>query len=311
MQVLARGSLRGRVLLALGAVYLIWGSTYYAMRVALDSLPPLSMAGVRFSIAGLGLYAVLRLRGVPSPDRAQWRTAAVLGLFLLVGGNGLVSYAQQWVSSSLAAIVVATMPLWATLFARLSGQKPSPSERAGLWIGFAGVLVLNTGGELGELAPGALLIVLAPVCWAWGSIRSRKLPAAPGGKGLAAMMTTAGAVLLALGLARGENLSAAPTSQSLLALAYLIVFGSIVGLSAYTFLLENVRPALATSYAYVNPVVAVAIGVGVGGERVKTTTLIALGVILAGVALVTSGPYIERRLRRERIAEPAPSRRAG
>jgi drug/metabolite transporter (DMT)-like permease len=296
MRPFASSSARARVVLALAAVYLIWGSTYYAMRLALEGLPPLLMAGIRFLIAGAGLYLVLRWRGVPSPNARQWKTAAVLGAFLLIGGNGLVAYSQQWASSSLAAIVVATMPLWAALFARFSGQKSSASERAGLWIGFAGVVVLNAGGELGALAPGALLLLLAPVSWAWGSMQSRKLPAAPGGMGLAAMMVSAGAALLALGGLRGERIVALPSAGSLVALGYLIVFGSIVGLTAYTFLLENVRPALATSYAYVNPVVAVAIGVGLGGEAVRTSTLVALGVILAGVALVTSGPFLERRL---------------
>jgi drug/metabolite transporter (DMT)-like permease len=303
-------SWRARVILALAAVYLIWGSTYYAMRLALESLPPLLMAGIRFLVAGAGLYLVLRMRGVRAPSRAEWKTAALLGLFLLIGGNGLVAYSQQWVSSSLAAIVVATMPLWAALFARFAGQKPTASERAGLWIGFAGVLVLNAGGELGELAPGALVLLLAPLSWAWGSMqtKTKKLAIAPGGMGLAAMMTTAGAALLILGAARGERIVETPTVEATAALVYLIVFGSLVGLTAYTYLLDNVRPALATSYAYVNPVVAVAIGVGLGGEQLGTWTLVALGVILAGVALVTSGPFLERRLGRERA--PAPSSRS-
>jgi drug/metabolite transporter (DMT)-like permease len=293
---------RVRVVLALAAVYLIWGSTYYAMRVALEGLPPLTMAGIRFILAGGGFYLVLRWRGVPAPTLAQWRSAAVLGAFLLVGGNGLVAYGQQWASSSLAAIVVATMPLWAALFARMSGQKPTASERAGLWIGFAGVVILNAGGELGTLAPAALLILLAPVSWAWGSMKSRTLPQAPAGMGIAAMMLTAAVALFALGWLRGERVAALPSAESLAALGYLIVFGSIVGLTAYTFLLENVRPALATSYAYVNPVVAVAIGVGLGGEAVRSSTLLSLGVILAGVALVTSGPFLERKLGRHRAA---------
>lgn len=296
-------SVRARVVLALAAVYLIWGSTYYAMRLALAGLPPLTMAGIRFFLAGGGFYLVLRWRGAPRPTLSQWKSAGVLGAFLLVGGNGLVAYGQQWASSSLAAIVVATMPLWAALFARAGGQRPTTSERAGLWIGFAGVVILNAGGELGTLAPGALLILLAPVSWAWGSMKSRTLPQAPRGMGIAAMMLTAAFALFALGWLRGERISAVPSAESLAALAYLIVFGSIVGLSAYTFLLDNVRPVLATSYAYVNPVVAVAIGVGLGGEAVRGSTLLALGVILAGVALVTSGPFLERKLgRRHRAA---------
>ena len=303
-----------RVSLALAAVYLIWGSTYYAMRVALESLPPLLMAAVRFLIAGSVLYAVLRYRGAPRPTLAHWKRGALLGLFLLVGGNGVVAYAQQWASSSLAAIVVATMPLWMALFARLGGQAPSVSERAGLWIGFIGVVVLNAGGELSQLAPGALLLLLAPLSWAWGSMLSKQPGQAPGAMGLAILMIAGGATMLALGLLRGETLAAAPSGRSLVALGFLVVFGSLVALTAYQFLLVNVRPALATSYAYVNPLVAVAIGVGVGGEELHPATLAALGIVLAGVLLVTTGPYLERRIeslrggrsRASLAPEPAP-----
>ncbi|WP_437924290.1 drug/metabolite exporter YedA [Sorangium sp. So ce291] len=292
----ARGS--WLVLLSLAALYLIWGSTYLAVSVALETLPPFLLAGVRFVTAGALLYGVLRLRGVPRPTLRQWGAAAKVGVLLLVGGNGLVVVSQQWVSSGVAAVVVSTMPLWLALFTTAraarggaTGPRGAPEVSRGEWVGllvgFAGAALLHLGGDLRAEHAGALLIVLAPVAWALGSLYSRTTPLPDGPMAVAAEMLSGGAVMLGISALAGEQLAAAPSSRSLLALAYLVVFGSIVGLSAYTFLLRNTRPAIATSYAYVNPIVAIALGIALGGERASAATWAAAAVIGAGVLIVS------------------------
>ncbi|WP_437285145.1 drug/metabolite exporter YedA [Sorangium sp. So ce406] len=292
----ARGS--WLVLLSLAALYLVWGSTYLAVSVALETLPPFLLAGVRFTTAGALLYGVLRLRGVPRPTLRQWGAAARVGVLLLVAGNGLVVVAQQWVSSGVAAVVVSTMPLWLALFTTVRaarggalGPRGAPEVSRGEWIGllvgFAGAALLHLGGDLHAEHAGALLIVLAPVAWALGSLYSRTTPLPEGPMAVAAEMLAGGAVMLGISAIAGERLAAAPSSRSLLALAYLVVFGSIVGLSAYTYLLRNTRPAIATSYAYVNPIIAIALGVLLGGERASAATWVAAAVIGAGVLIVS------------------------
>lgn len=272
------------VLLALLAVYVVWGSTYFGIRVAIESLPPLGMLAVRFLVAGAILYAVLRARGAPAPTPAQWRASAIVGALLLGGGTGLVTLAERDVSSSVAAMVIAVSPLFASLFARLWGERTSGREWLGIGVGLVGIVLLNLG-DLRATPLGALLLVLAPLCWTFGSMWSKRLPLPTGLMGSAAEMLTGGVLLLVLSLVFREGWHA-PTTASLLALGYLVVFGSILAYSAYVYLLANVRPALATSYAYVNPVVAVALGVGFGGEHLTALGWGALAVILAGVVLV-------------------------
>ncbi|KYG01308.1 hypothetical protein BE21_06305 [Sorangium cellulosum] len=285
------------MLLSLAALYLIWGSTYLAVSIALETLPPFLLAGVRFVTAGALLYGVLRLRGVPRPTLRQWGAAARVGVLLLVFGNGLVVVSQQWVSSGVAAVVVSTMPLWLALFttvrvgrgegAPAGAPEVSRGEWLGLLVGFAGAALLHLGGDLHAAHAGALLVVLAPVAWALGSLYSRTLPLPAGSMAVAAEMLAGGAVMLGISALAGERLAAPPSARSLLALGYLTVFGSIVALSAYTFLLRSTRPAIATSYAYVNPIVAIALGILLGGERASATTWAAAAVIGAGVILIS------------------------
>jgi drug/metabolite transporter (DMT)-like permease len=272
--------------LALLAIYLVWGSTYLAIRFALEGLPPFLMAGARFLVAGGVLFVVLWLRGAPAPTARQWRNAALVGGLLLVGGNGGVVVAEQWVASGLAALGVAAVALWSALFAGVWGQWPRRLEWVGLAVGFAGVAVLNLGGSLRASPAGAVVLLAATVSWAFGSMWSRHLELPPDLVSPAAQMLAGGALLLVVGALSGEELPAAVALRPLLALAYLVVFGSWVGFSAYLFLLRRVRPAVATSYAYVNPVVAVFLGVAFGGERITPTEWLAMPVILAGVALV-------------------------
>ncbi len=278
------------VVVALAIVYVVWGSTYLAIRFALEGgWPPLlAVSGARFLVAGGAMYAFLRWRGVPAPTGAQWRNLAVMGLMLLLLGNGFVVLAEQSVSSGLAAVAVASVPLWMGLFGAMFGQRPTRVEWLGIAIGFAGVVWLNAGSSLSASTSPAVLLLVAPVGWAFGSVWSRGRDLPSPFMAAAGQMLCGGAMLLAAGLLRGENpLAATPTLHGTLALLYLAVFGSIIAFSTYVWLLHNVRPVLASSYAYVNPVIAVALGAWLAHERFSVADIGAMVVILAGVVVIT------------------------
>lgn len=279
---------RFAVPLALAAVYVIWGSTYLAIRFALEGgFPPFLLGGVRFLIAGALMYGVLRWRGMAAPTRAQWGNAAVMGVLLLLFGNGMVNFAEQTVSSGMTAVAVASAPLWMAVFAAMRGERPSRMEWVGLAIGFVGVLWLNAGSSLTGTPTGLVALLVASVAWSFGSIWSRGRDLAPPFMNAAAQMLCGGVAMLAVGLGVGERFHALPSAHGLAAFAYLIVFGSIIGFSAYVWLLNKVRPALAGSYAYVNPAIAVALGALLAHERFGTGELVAMGVILLGVVAIT------------------------
>lgn len=275
------------VLVALVALYLIWGSTYLAIRYAVVDFPPFMAGAIRFLIAGAVLYAILRARKTPSPTRAEWGGAARVGALLLGGGMGGVMTAEHMgVASGLAAIFPAATPLLVALFGGLWGLWPRRAEWLGLLVGFAGVVLLSLEGSLRSNHLATFILALAPTCWAFGTAWSRQLRLPPGLMSSAAEMLSGGVVLLLLSLVTGERMIHAPGLPAVLALAYLTVFGSLIAYSAFTFLLDSVRPALATSYAYVNPVVAVLLGVGLAGEHITAYALVALPIILLGVGLV-------------------------
>lgn len=276
------------IALALAAVYVVWGSTYLAIRFALEGgWPPLLMAGLRFLASGLVLYAILRWRGVAAPTAAQWRNAAFIGLLLLGMGNGLVCIAEQTVSSGMAAVAVASVPLWMALFAALRGELPRRAEWLGLGVGFAGVAWLNIGSSLSASPSGLVALLVAAIAWSYGSIWSRGRDLPPPLMAAAAQMLCGGAAMLVAGLALGERFEAWPTPRGLLAVGYLATFGSLLGFSAYVWLLRHVRPALAGSYAYVNPVIAVLLGAWLAGERFGTHELGAMAVVLSGVVAIS------------------------
>src|SRR5690606_19861720 len=218
------------IALALSAVYLVWGSTYLAIRFALEGgWPPLLMGGVRFLVAGSFLYAVLRLRGMPAPTRMQWRNAAFVGLLLLAVGNGLVCVAEQTVSSGLAAVAVASMPLWMALFAALRGERPRRVEWVRLAIGFPGVAWLNAGSSLSATPGGLVALLGAAIAGAFGSVwgRGRGLPRAF--VGAAAQMLCGALVMLVAGLALGERFDGWPEARGLWSVGYLASIGWLVG----------------------------------------------------------------------------------
>lgn len=279
---------RWAVPLAMASVYLIWGSTYLAIRFALEGgFPPFLLGGIRFVLAGAILFAVLRLRGMPAPTRPQWRNAAVMGVLLLLLGNGMVNFAEQTVSSGMAAVAVASAPLWMGVFAAMRGQRPTGVEWIGLGVGFVGVLWLNAGSSLTATPVGLVCLLVATVSWSFGSIWSRGRDLAPPFMGAAAQMLCGGVAMLIVAALAGERMHALPTPAGMAAFAYLVVFGSLVGFTAYIWLLNNVRPALAGSYAYVNPAIAVLLGALLANERFGAGELVAMGVILLGVVAIT------------------------
>jgi drug/metabolite transporter (DMT)-like permease len=277
---------RWGVVLALFLLYAVWGSTYLAMRVALEGFPTFRMGAVRFLVAGSLLFLFARARGAPIPSRRQWRNSFLVGTLLLAVGNGGVSYAEQTVTSGLAALVVSAMPLWMALFSGLFGKWPSATDWAALALGALGIVLLHLGSDLRASPAGMLALLVASAAWAFGSLWSRRLSMPLGAMATAAQMLGGGAVLLGVSLLRGERFSAWPSARSVGALAYLVVFGSLLAFSAYLYLLANVRPTVASSYAYVNPVVAMLLGAALGHEAIPPAAWLATPLILASVAVV-------------------------
>ncbi len=283
---------------ALLAVYLVWGSTYLAIRFAVAGMPPFLMAGARFLVAGGVLYGWRRLRGDPAPGRLQLRSAAVIGLFLLLGGNGCVVWAEQRIPSGIASLLIATVPLWMALIDLVRPGSPRPTRwaLAGVLVGLVGVLVLIGPDQLGASRQidlvGAIVIVGGALSWSIGSLYSRSapLPSSPLlGTGLE--MIFGGVGLFLLGTVTGEwsHLSAASFAfKPLASLVYLIVFGSWVGFSAYTWLLRAAPTSLVSTYAYVNPLVALALGFLLGDEPFTWRVFLAAAVIVGAVAMITA-----------------------
>jgi drug/metabolite transporter (DMT)-like permease len=281
---------------ALIAVYLIWGSTYLAIRYAVETTPPFLMAAVRFIASGGFLYALRRCRGDPRPEAVEWRSAAIIGIFLLVGGNGGVAWAEQFVTSSLAALLVATVPLWMVLIDtfRPTGKRPGLVAVVGILIGFVGVLLLigstASGADTANL-PGAAALIFASLSWATGSIygKSAKLPASQLlGTGMG--MLAGGVALMLLAIVRGEWSGfelAAVSRRSALAVVYLTVIGSIAFV-AYVWLLRVAPTPLVATYAYVNPLVAVLLGYFLAQEPMTVRTLLAATLVIGSVVLVST-----------------------
>jgi drug/metabolite transporter (DMT)-like permease len=290
--------LKGRIALAFAAVYLIWGSTYLAIRFAIETMPPYPMGGLRFLIAGALLYGVLRLRGTPRPTRVEWKATAIVGGLLLFGGNGSVILAEKLVPSGLAAVIIAMVPIWMVLLNWRWGDRVRPNLRvaAGLLLGVFGLVLLSapdaSTGSDGINPLGVAILVLASLSWSIGSLYSRRaaMPANP--LMSTAMEMLAGGVLMMLagvvtgqtGQIRVESLSA----LSLGALAYLVIFGSLVGFSAYVWLLKVSTPARVSTYAFVNPVVAVFLGWALAGEPLTPRVLLVAAAIVIAVILITT-----------------------
>ena len=280
------------------AIYIVWGSTYLAILFVVETMPPFLAAGFRFLIAGGVLYAFRRLRGDKAPRRIEWRSAAIVGLFLLVGGNGSVMWAEQRVASGIAALMIASVPLWMALLdsTRPGGHRPDGWVVVGILVGFAGILVLIGPAQLlgmqGEVdLSGVLVLLVAAFSWAVGSLYNRgaDLPKSPL-LGTGMEMLLGGFGLLVLGTVSGEwaQLDLATVSlRSWLGFAYLVVFGSWVGFASYIWLLRVAPTMLVSTYAYVNPLVAILLGSLLAGEQLTPRILIAALFILGSVILIT------------------------
>jgi drug/metabolite transporter (DMT)-like permease len=288
--------------LSLLSVYFIWGSTYLALRFGLEGFPPFLLNGLRFTLAGALVYPLARLSGASRPSRSQVWNAARMGTLLLVGGVGGMTLAlQAGIGSGLAATAAAVIPVWTALAGGLFGQWPHRREWTGLAAGFVGVVILVQEGDFQASAVGLIFAVLAPMLWSIGSVwgANRRMPS--GLMSAAVQLGTAGVLMSLIGLSIGERITVVPDPEAMIAFAYLAVFGSVVAYTAYVYLLDKVRNALATSYAYVNPVVAIALGLTLGEETVTGPVLVALPLILLAVGLVAT----EGRARRKvAIREP-------
>lgn len=283
------------VVAALVSVYLIWGSTYLAILFAIETMPPFLMAGARWVLAGGAMYAFLRLRGEPAPSIAHWKAAAVIGALLIVGGNGSVTLAEQWVPSGLTALLIATVPLWLVAFewAR-TRERPRVQTFVGLAGGIVGVGMLVGDTLLDGASPGTFLgvglIMLACVSWAFGSIHSKRVPLPASPLVASAMqMIAGGALLLVLGAARGEAPSvdlAAVSARSWVSWGFLVVFGSVVAYTAYVWLLKVAAPERVGTYAFVNPVVAVVLGWALADEAITPRAGVAAAIVVISVAVI-------------------------
>lgn len=286
------------ILVALFSVYLFWGGTYLGIKIAIETMPPFIMAGIRFISAGLILYLWARLSGTSRPNKRQWLGAVIVGVLLLLGGNGLVVWAEQLVPSGIAAILIATVPLWIIILEWMgkSQKRPNNGVIIGVLLGFAGivVLVVNSIGmpDKNSIHPvGVVALLFAALSWSLGSLYSRIVdqPDSPL-LSTAMQMLVGGALLLAASLFFGEwaRFDIMEISfRSYIALGYLIIFGSIVGYNAYIWLLKNAEPAWVSTYAFVNPVVAVFVGWLIAGEQLTINTLIAAAIIITSVVIIT------------------------
>lgn len=296
-----RTSPRVRIALAFAAVYLIWGSTYLTIRLAIDTMPPMLMAGVRFLTAGLLLFAFTHRSGAPRERLTwrQWRSASIIGACLLLGGNGIVTWGEQYVHTGLAALIVATVPLWMAILAPLfGGAWVRRSAAIGVVIGLAGAVLLLRPGGAAPTEWQTFIVPLSPVLWACGSLYAQRAPVPRQALTATAMEMIAGGLLLGLaGLALGEaghtHLNAV-SGESLFALVYLIVFGSLVAYTAYVWLLHHVSATAVSTYAYVNPLVAVLLGAWVLGEAITWLTVVAGLMIIVAVALILSSRMRDR-----------------
>ncbi len=298
--VLARATPRPATLppllwLCLAATWLVWGSTYLAIKFALLSFPPFFQMGTRFVCAGALLLAWMRWRGAPWPTRVQWRNALAVGALMLGGGMGGTALAEVSVGSGLVVAFIAVVPLMIAALNRLWGVVPGRLELAGIIVGLGGVLLLTQGAGFQASPAGLAAIAVACVTWSLGSVLSqRSLPLAPGAMGFASEMLCGGLVLMALSLAVGEQPQWPPQPQAVAAWVYLVVFGSLIAFNAYMLLLAHASAGLASSYTFVNPVIAMLLGVAVLGEVVTGYEWLAAGIVLVGVVLMLRGAAFSR-----------------
>jgi drug/metabolite transporter (DMT)-like permease len=282
------GALSAPVIAALAAVWIVWGSTYLAIKIGLETMPPFFMQGTRFVFASAIMLTVLRRRSVPWPTKVQIRHAAMIGIVLLIGGLGFVTLAEdRGVDTGLVATIIAIQPMMMSLWGGLWRQWPLRLEWVGMVIGLGGVVILMSDDGLSGSWNGISLVFIACVCWSFGSALSRRIDMPDGFMTTAIEMAAAAVAYMLLSLVRREQIEV-PSLRSSLAVAYLVIFGSIIAFTAFTYLISHVSGPLAMSYAYINPAIAVLLGVTLSNEVLSANMAVALPVILVGVAMVTN-----------------------
>ncbi|MBX9853086.1 MAG: EamA family transporter [Cytophagaceae bacterium] len=288
---------KGLLIAAFAAVYIIWGSTYLGIKYAIETLPPALMAGLRFLTAGGILYAIASFKKEPAPTRIHWKNSIVIGFFLLIGGNGIVMWAQHYIDSSITALLITLEPIWIVILLWVfKNQKPSPVIIIGMIIGIAGMVMLTdpmsvTGIQNIDIR-GILGVTISTLCWAIGSLFALSAPLPKSAfRSTGMQMLTAGVMFLVIGTAIGEwkfvdiqNFS----TESIIAFLYLVFVGSIIGYTAYTFLLKHAHPNHVSTYAYVNPVIAVYLGWAIADEKISGQTIIASVLLIGAVVLITT-----------------------
>ena len=289
---------RAQIIAAFASIYIIWGSTYLAIRYAIETIPPFIMGGTRFLVSGVLLYIWARHRGAPRPTKLHWRNAIVAGGFLLLGGNGAVVWAEQFVPSGLTALLVSILPFWLVIieWVRPPRRRPSGAVLVGLVLGFIGIIVLvgpgNIGGQRDVRPLGALVLILGSLSWAIGSFWSRDAELPESGLLTTGIeMLSGGALLTVVGVLSGElsQFDVHHVSRATaIGLLYLITFGSLLGFTSYIWLLDKVSPARLGTYAYVNPIVAVLLGWAIAGEALSIRTGVAAAIVICAVALITT-----------------------
>jgi drug/metabolite transporter (DMT)-like permease len=273
------------IALCLGTVYIVWGTTYFAIKVAISGLPTYFLVGTRFLVAGSVLLAAQLLRKPRMPSLPEWRNAALLGILFLVLGNGSVALAEHHISSGATVALGSVIPLATALWSGLFGEWPRRVEWLAIAVGALGAAIMLLGRDLQASPLGALVVLFGVTSWSFGTVLSRRLRVPPGAMGFGVEMLCAGVIALALSAILEEHWALPHTARVWGAWGYLVVFGSLLGFSAFRFVVERVSPTLASTYAYVNPPVALLVGWGIGGESFSSGLLIGLPLVLSGVAL--------------------------
>ncbi len=291
------------IFLSLIALYLIWGSTYLAIRFAVHELPPFLMSGTRFMLAGGLLLIFVKWRGAKMPTAKQALHAGIIGVLMLGSGASVVAFAEQYVSSGLAAIMITAVPIWAALFSGFFGRWPAKLEWIGIVVGLAGVILLNLDNGLRAQPLGAIAILFAAGSWAFGSVlaQTKRLDMPSGAAGFGTELFVAGAVITLFGIIFGEKIPLQASWQAIGAWLYLSIFGSLIAFSAYMYLVNTVHIIVATSYAYVNPVIAVLLGISFGNETISTLGIGGLVVILTGVGIIAYSQTTKKKREAKRV----------
>lgn len=292
-----------KTLLALLAVYFIWGSTYLALHEVLEHIPPFLTNGLRFTLAGSVLLIILRLSGEPFPTTRQWRNAILVGSLMTGISSGFLAYSMQYVGSGLAALATGAIPLWIGLMSSIMEQRPAKMEMVGLVLGFGGIMTLNFGTDIWANPLGGFFLFLSPIIWSFGTMLSRRLDMPKGMMSSPTTLLTGGTILSSMGFLRGEQITEIPPLPVIGAWAYLMIFGSMIAFSAYSYLVQNTQPVLATSYAYVNPIVAVALGWLILNEEINLQTIIAGALIIISVMLINVH-NARKNVRQTRMIKP-------